>query len=151
MRAVLILVFMLLLVSMPASAQEEGVGLITVEDLRDTCRSALELQEQLEQGASDNLPSEVVRTLRCVSFVQGIVAAVVRLGAAGFMVDPLYESSFCFPSGTTPTQWVGEFVEWVEANPDKLQMASVDGFLLALIETYPCDTDDRPDDQVQEK
>lgn len=151
MRAVIILVFTLFLTSMPVTAQEEGVGLITVEDLRDTCRSAVELQEQLEQGAGENLPTEVVRTLRCVSFVEGVVAAVVRLGAAGFMVDPLYESSFCFPSGTTPTQWVGKFVEWVEANPDKSQMASVDGFILALIETYPCDTDDQPDDPSQDR
>ena len=132
---------LLAFVTLPVAAQE-GVALVTVEDLRDTCRSALDLKEQLSSGGGGEEPTEIISTLRCVSFVEGVVATVVRLGAGGFMLDPLYDTSFCFPDGTTSTDWVGKFVEWADSRPDQLQMSSVDGLLLALIETYPCDTEE---------
>lgn len=138
MRRFICWIPLFMLVAIPVAAQDSP-GLITVEDLRDTCRSVLELKEQLALGDVGDQPAEIVRTLRCVSFIEGVVAAVVRLGAAGFMVDPLHETSFCFPDGTSSTDWVGEFVKWVDSNPDKAQMSSVDGLLLSLIETYPCE------------
>ena len=76
--------------------------------------------------------------VRCFGYVEGVVSAVIRLSLSGFMTDPLYEGTFCFPETTEPRNWIESFVAWADSHPDKLEAPAVDGFLLALIESYPC-------------
>jgi hypothetical protein len=82
---------------------------------------------------------EAVQVVRCFGYVEGVVSAVIRLSVAGFMTDPLYEGTFCFPETTEPHNWIESFVAWADRNPEKLETPAVDGFLLALIEAFPCD------------
>ena len=123
-----------LLVSTPLLAQLDSV-IITVDDLQSVCTPALQF---LDKASDDRTPGEAVRLVRCLGYVEGLVSTVVRLSLAGFMTDPLYESTFCFPDTTEPRNWVESFISWAAANPEKADTPAVDGFLLALIEAYPC-------------
>ncbi len=130
------LIFLLILI--PAGilqAQTRNV-IITVSDLHDVCKPALELVDSVSEQRG---PEEAVQIVRCFGYVEGVVSAVIRLSVAGFMIDPLYEGTFCFPETTEPRNWIESFVAWAEDNPEKLETPAVDGFLLALIDAFPCD------------
>jgi len=123
-----------LVLACPLEAQTESV-ILTVRDLADICESALQFSDKTPD---ERTPQEAVQMVRCFGYVEGVVSAVVRLSVAGFMTDPLYEGTFCFPESTEPRDWIDFFVTWAEGHPDKLETPAVDGFLLALIENYPC-------------
>lgn len=132
-----LLVSSLLIFSTSISAQTRDV-IVTVADLEAVCRPALEFADKATQERS---PDEAIQIIRCFGYVEGVISAVIRLSVAGFMTDPLYEGTFCFPESTEPQDWIGSFVAWSDANPDRAETPAVDGFLLALIGDYPCDAD----------
>ena len=116
-------------------AQTRSV-IITVGDLHDVCKPALGFADR---ASEERTSEEAVQIVRCFGYVEGVVSAVIRLSVAGFMTDPLYEGTFCFPETTEPRDWIESFVAWADGNPEKLETPAVDGFLLALIEAFPCD------------
>ena len=122
------------LFSAPLVAQTPSV-IVTVEDLQRVCKPAL---ESVDEASEDRTPEEAIQIVRCFGYVEGVVSAVIRLSVAGFMTDPLYEGTFCFPESTEPQDWIKSFVAWSEANPERAQTPAVDGFLLALIGDFPC-------------
>jgi len=124
----------ILLLSAPLRAQLDGV-IVTVDDLQSICNPALVF---LEKTSEERTADEAVQLVRCFGYVEGLVSTVVRLSLAGFMTDPLYEGTFCFPETTEPRHWIESFINWATANPEKADTPAVDGFLLALIEAYPC-------------
>ena len=133
MRIVWIALF-IIVVSIPRVAKSQSV-ILTVEDLQSVCEPALQfLAKEPESRTAD----EAVQLVRCLGYTEGVVSTVVRLSVAGFMVDPLYENTFCFPETTEPSDWVRSFVSWAESNPERSDTPAVDGFLLALIKAYPC-------------
>lgn len=121
-------------------AQARNV-IVTVDDLHGVCGPALTFAER---SSEDRSPEEAVQLVRCFGFVEGLVSTVIRLSVAGFMTDPLYEGTFCFPESTQPRDWIESFVTWAEENPDKRDAPAVDGFLLALIQDFPCQASDEP-------
>lgn len=121
--------------SLQAQAQTRTV-IVTVGDLQDVCKPALEF---VDKTTEERQPEDAIQIVRCFGFVEGVVSTVIRLSVAGFMIDPLYEGTFCFPETVEPRNWIETFVDWAEDNPEKLETPAVDGFLLALIEAYPCD------------
>ena len=127
----------------PLEAQTQSV-ILTVQDLADICESALQFSDKTPE---ERTPQEAVQMVRCFGYVEGVVSAVVRLSVAGFMTDPLYEGTFCFPESTEPRDWIESYVAWADSHADKLDIPAVDGFLLALIEEYPCEasSDSDPD------
>ena len=125
-----------LVLSSPLSAQIDSL-IVTVDDLETVCDPALQF---LEKTSEERTPDEAIQLVRCFGYVEGLVSTVVRLSLAGFMTDPLYESTFCFPETTEPRNWVDSFVTWANANPERADTPAVDGFLLSLIEAYPCQT-----------
>ena len=121
-------------------AQTESV-ILTVQDLSNICESALDFADKTPE---ERTPQEAVQMVRCFGYVEGVVSAVIRLSVSGFMTDPLYEGTFCFPESTEPRNWIASFVAWTDGHPDKLEAPAVDGFLLALIENYPCSESPEP-------
>ena len=117
-------------------AQARNV-IVTVEDLQQVCEPAMQFAERSSEERS---PEEAVQLVRCFGFVEGLVSTVVRLSVAGFMTDPLYEGTFCFPESTQPRDWIESFITWAKENPLKRETPAVDGFLLALIQNFPCDS-----------
>ena len=109
--------------------------IITVEDLQMVCEPALQF---LDKEPENRTADEAIQLVRCLGYTEGVVSTVIRLSVSGFMTDPLYENTFCFPETTEPSDCVQSFVTWAAENPERSDTPAVDGFLLALIDSYPC-------------
>jgi len=107
-----------LLFAMPAQAQKS---------FNAQARTAGELAELCAASPKDPLGDAKINF--CHGYAQGAIATEQR-HADGKKV--------CFPSGTTRTTTMNEFVAWVKANSDQKGANVLDGLFRFLGEKYPC-------------
>ena len=118
MKSFALLALAMILLAMPAHAQRAiNIQARTAGELADLC------------GANPREPQGDAKINYCHGFAQGAVDVVLR-GE---------KKPFCFPSPTpSRSATLGEFVNWVRANPTHRSESALDGLFHFLGERFPC-------------
>ena len=100
----------------------EDFNLHTASDLADIC--------SLDKSHSDHVAA--------MAFCYGFFEGGIHYDDA-ISTSPSYNKIVCDPEGTTRTQAVEVFVDYVRANPEYGSKAPIDTIFRALVAKWPCE------------